>query len=233
MAVGKRRIRVGETGKGKLAVVIHRMVGSVNLQELSPTFMTSSTRFIKAFKEFDAYNSGDPNVEEFEGRAYPKELLYALRMTEQLDHFAPESPEEIQLAVRCQHIGRWEIPRSSYPMDRKGYLQWRNTLKFHHAKIASEILEKCGYENEIIEKVKFLLLKKELNKDAGTQLVEDVICLVFVHYYLDEFASRHEDEKVIDILKKTMKKMSPRAIEQVGKLPLREKIKVLIGSAAQ
>lgn len=195
--------------------------------------MTPSIRFIKAFEEFDAYNSSDPNVEQFEGRNYPKELLYALRMTEQLEHFAPESPEEIRLAVRCQHIGRWEIPRNSYPMDRKGYLQWRNTLKFHHAKIASEILTRCGYEQEVIEKVKFLLLKKELNKDAGTQLVEDVICLVFVHYYLDEFASRHEDDKVVDILKKTMKKMSSRAIEQVGTLPLPDKIKVLIGKAAQ
>lgn len=195
--------------------------------------MTPSTRFIKAFEEFDAYNSSDPNVEEFEGRVYPKELLYALRMTEQLERFAPESPEEIRLAVRCQHIGRWEIPRSSYPMERKGYLQWRNTLKFHHAKVAGEILARCGYESELIEKVKFLLLKKELNKDASTQLVEDVICLVFVHYYLEEFASRHEDEKVVDILKKTMKKMSSRAIGQVGALPLPDRIKMLIAKAAQ
>lgn len=194
--------------------------------------MNNSEQYSKAIQDFDTYNSSDPNKEEFEGRIYPKELLYAIRMTEQLDKFAPTSPEEIRLAVRCQHIGRWEIPRNSYPMDKKGYLQWRNTLKFHHAKVAGAILEGCGYESELIEKVKFLLLKKELTKNGGTQLVEDVICLVFVHYYLEEFASRHDDDKVIDILKKTMKKMSPRAIAAVGNLPLSEKVGALISSAA-
>lgn len=194
--------------------------------------MTVSDRYTKAFQDFDSYNSEDPNKEEFDGRIYPKELLYAIRMSEQLGKFAPSAPEEVKLAVRCQHIGRWEIPRSSYPMDKKGYLQWRNTLKVHHAKVAGTILQGCGYDSELIEKVKFLLLKKELNKNEGTQLVEDVICLVFVHYYLEEFASRHDDDKVIDILRKTMKKMSPRAIAAVGNLPLSEKITTLITAAA-
>jgi hypothetical protein len=136
------------------------------------------------------------------------------------------------LAIRCQHIGRWEIPRSSYPMDRKGYLQWRNALKIHHAKIAGEILKTCGYGDEIIEKVKFLLLKKELNRNAETQLAEDVICLVFVEYYLEDFAAKHDDEKVIDILKKTMKKMSERAIQEVSNIRLSPKITQLISGAA-
>lgn len=189
-------------------------------------------RFKKAIAQFDAYNSNDPHHEEFNSISYPKELLYAQRMSERLDQFAPESPEYLRLAARCQHIGRWEIPRDSYPMDRKGYLQWRNTLKFHHAKIAEQILTSCQYEAEIIDKVKFLVLKKELNRNADTQVLEDIICLVFVQYYLDEFAAKHEDEKIIDILRKTMKKMSPKAIEEVGKISVSEKIKSLIHQAA-
>ena len=117
-------------------------------------------------------------------------------------------------------------------MDKKGYLQWRNTLKFHHAKIAGDILTNCGYDKDTIDKVKFLLLKKELAKNADTQTLEDVICLVFIQYYLDEFASKHDDEKVIDILRKTMKKMSPHAIAEAGKINVSRKIQGLIQQAA-
>jgi hypothetical protein len=188
-------------------------------------------RLEKAFTTFDAYNANDRHQEEFKGQTFPKELLYAQRMTERLNRFAPDAPEYLHLAARCQHIGRWEIPRSSYPMDRKGYLQWRNVLKSHHAKIAEQILLSCRYEPGTIEKVKALLLKKELYTNADTQLLEDIICLVFIEFYLEEFAAKHDDEKVIDILRKTLKKMSPKAIEEAGKIKVSERIAGLIGKA--
>jgi len=196
------------------------------------SFMNRTQQLEQAFSHFDVYNYRDPNTEMWNGKSFPKELLYSIRMSERLEKFAPGSPDHVKLAIRCQHIGRWEIPRNSYPMDRKGYLQWRNALKFHHAKIAGEILKTCGYDNALIEQVQFLLLKKELNRNAETQLAEDVICLVFVEYYLEDFASKHEDEKVIDILKKTMKKMSPRAIQEVQNIRLSPKVAQLITLAA-
>lgn len=172
----------------------------------------------RAFSLFDEYNSNDPNHEEWGGKVYPKELLYALRMSERLNKFAPQAPEYVHLAIRCQHVGRWEIARNTYPMDRKGYLQWRNILKQHHAGLAEKMLQECGYDQHTIERVKFLLLKKELYTNPDTQLLEDIVCLVFVEYYLEDFASKHPEEKVIDILKKTLKKMSPRAIKEAGSL---------------
>ena len=195
--------------------------------------MSEKSKIETAFAYFDAYNSRDPNSETWNGKVYPKELLYAMRMSDHLASFAPGSPEHVKLAARSQHIGRWEIPRKSYAMDRKGYLQWRNTLKIHHAKVAGSILSMCDYDNDTIEKVKALLLKKELNKNPETQLLEDIICLVFVEYYLAEFADQHEDEKVIDILRKTMKKMTPKAIEAVSHIALSSKISKLIGEAAK
>jgi hypothetical protein len=193
-----------------------------------------SDRLTQAFAAFDAYNEKDPNKESFQGKSYPKELLYSLRMTEQLESFAPDSAEYHKLAARCQHIGRWEIPRSKYPMDKKGYLQWRNTLKQHHASIAEKILTECGYDKNIIDIVKFLLLKKQLHTNPDTQLLEDVICLVFVQYYLDDFAEKHqqEEEKVVDILRKTLKKMSARAITEAGKLISSEHCRKLLEKAA-
>lgn len=191
-----------------------------------------SDKLTKAFQAFDAYNKKDPNTETFENNSYPKELLYAMRMTEQLEKFAPDSAEYIKLATRCQHIGRWEIPRTTYSMDKKGYLQWRNKLKQHHAAIAEKILSECGYDNDTIEKVKFLLLKKQLHSNEDTQLLEDIICLVFVDYYLEDFASKHEEEKVIDILHKTLKKMSPRAITKAIDLAQSDHIEELLQKAA-
>ncbi|HEX6226319.1 MAG TPA: DUF4202 domain-containing protein [Chryseolinea sp.] len=192
-----------------------------------------SDRFEKAITTFDAYNLNDPHQDEFEGKLVSKELLYAQRMSKRLNDFYPAAPEYLKLAAHCQHIGRWEIPRESYPMDKKGYLQWRNVLKSHHAKLAEQILVSCRYDDATIEKVKFLLQKKELFTNPDTKVLEDVICLVFIEHYLEDFASKHEPPKVVDILQKTLKKMSPRAIEEAAKIPVSEKIKVLIHQALQ
>jgi hypothetical protein len=193
--------------------------------------MTRNQQLEQAYSQFDVYNYRDPNSEIWNGKSFPKELLYAIRMTERLEKFAPGSPDHIKLAVRCQHIGRWEIPRNTFPMDRKGYLRWRNALKVHHAKLAGDILQVCGYDEATIGKVKFLLLKKELNRNPETQLVEDVVCLVFVEFYLQDFADKHDDEKVVDILKKTLVKMSPHAIEEVSRIALNPKVSQLISMA--
>jgi hypothetical protein len=187
-----------------------------------------STKLQEAFKAFDAYNSRDPHTEAVANGTFPKELLYGQRMTARLNLYEPDAPEYLQLAARCQHIGRWEIPRDTYPMDKKGYLQWRSAEKFHHVKIAEPILKNCGYDDETIEKVKFLLLKKELATNEDTQLLEDVVCLVFIEHYLSDFASQHDDDKVVDILRKTIKKISARCLEEASKLKASDKIQGLL-----
>ena len=188
-------------------------------------------KFTRAIEAFDAYNSKDPNLEVDNGKPYPKELLYAMRMSQRLNAFAPEAPDYLQLAARCQHIGRWEIPRSKYPMDRQGYLKWRNELKRHHATIAEGILRECGYDSNTIELVKFLLLKKQLQTNPETNLLEDVICLVFLEHYLDDFTTKHEEAKIVDILKKTLKKMSPRAVQEAPGVVRTEAMRNLLEKA--
>lgn len=191
--------------------------------------MTSTEQLQQAFAAFDLYNSKDPNTETYNGVTYPKEVLYGQRMTARLNAYAPQASIALQLAARCQHIGRWEIARNSYPMDKKGYLQWRSFEKMHQAKIAEQLLTECGFDQETIEKVKFLLLKKELTTNDETKTLEDVICLVFIEFYLDDFAAPHDDEKVIDILKKTIKKMTPHALEEASKIKVSERMGRLIG----
>ena len=168
----------------------------------------STTKFQNACQWIDAENAQDPNIEIHESISFPKELLYSNRMFEKLMDFYPSASEEVQIACKAQHICRWKIARDTYPMDRVGYLKWREDLKKFHAKTTAEILEKAGYERSFIERVFFLIEKKLLKKDAETQLLEDVVCLVFMEFYLDPFVQKHETEKLKNIILKTWNKMS-------------------------
>ena len=193
--------------------------------------MPTSNKLDEAFKKFDAANSKDPNTEEYKGKSYPKEVLYAMRMSDQLNKFAPKASEALRLTARCQHICRWEIPRESYEMNRVGYLKWRQELKKFHAETAASILEEVGYDQETIAKVSFLLEKKQLKKNEETQTLEDVICLVFLEHYFEPFSKEHPDDKLIDILQKTWRKMSDKGQEAALKLPLSENAVRLVTKA--
>ncbi|AZQ59237.1 DUF4202 domain-containing protein [Maribacter sp. MJ134] len=193
--------------------------------------MSASNRLQRAFHLFDEANQQDPNTEVFDGKTYPKELLYAQRMTMQLNSFEPNASEALQLTARCQHICRWEIGRDSYEMNREGYLRWRQALKKFHAEKAAAILTEVGYTEEIISKVKFLLEKKQLKKNEETQTLEDVICLVFLEHYFEPFAEKHPEEKTIDILQKTWRKMSKKGHGAALQLPLSENSINLVSKA--
>ena len=182
--------------------------------------MASTDKLLLAFQQFDEANKQDPNTEVFEGTTYPKEVLYGIRMTERLNAFDPNASEALRLTARCQHICRWEIPRESYEMNREGYLRWRQELKKFHATKAASILEDIGYDKETIDNVKFLLQKKQLKKNEETQTLEDVICLVFLEFYFEPFAHKHPEDKTIDILQKTWRKMSTKGQEAALELPL-------------
>jgi hypothetical protein len=193
--------------------------------------MAESSKLLKAFQLFDKANEQDPHTEVWSGKDYPKELLYARRMTEKLNDFAANPSEALQLTARCQHICRWEIPRESYEMNRSGYLRWRQDLKKFHAKKASVILKEAGYDQETIEKVAFLLEKKQLKRNEETQTLEDVICLVFLEFYFDAFAKEHSEKKLIDILQKTWRKMSDEGHKAAHRLPLSKTAVDLIAKA--
>ncbi|MDT0650177.1 DUF4202 domain-containing protein [Autumnicola edwardsiae] len=192
-------------------------------------------KFDEAIKLIDEKNSKDPHKEVYEGETYPKELLYSERMTKQLLEFEPEASEELQIAARAQHICRWQTPRDEYPMTRVGYLHWRNDLKKKHAAITGEILEEVGYDQDFIDRVSFLVQKKKIKKDEETQALEDVICLVFLQYYLSDFEAKlkddNKDDKMVDIIRKTWAKMSPKGHEAALKLALPDKTAALVTRA--
>lgn len=176
------------------------------------------TPFQNASVWIDAENAQDPNSEIYQSKTYPKELLYSNRMYERLMDFHPNASEEVQIASKAQHICRWKIARETYPMDRVGYFKWREELKKFHAETTAKILVKSGYSQEFIDRVSFLIEKKLLKKDEETQLLEDVICLVFLEYYFDPFVQKHDREKMKNIVLKTWNKMSDNGHEAALKI---------------
>ena len=189
------------------------------------------TRFETAIALIDKANSEDINTFEVAGINYPKELLYSQRMTRKLLQFEPNASKALQIAARAQHICRWKIARDEYPMDRVGYLKWRETLKKMHGDLTADILRQVGYDDQFTDRVKAIILKKLMKKNEESQTLEDTICLVFLDYYFEEFAAKHNDEKIIDILKKTWVKMSDKGHEAALKLPFSEKSLALVKQA--
>jgi hypothetical protein len=192
---------------------------------------TSQSRFAAAIAAFDDANRADPNLVDLAGEPAPKELLYARRMTGWLIRLAPDASEALRLAVRAQHIRRWESPRGDYPKDRAGYLEWRSGLARFHARVAGEILESVGYDAETTARVQALMRKQRLKRDPEVQTLEDVACLVFLENYFADFSTRHDREKIIGILRKTWAKMSPAGHDAALGLDLDEAARALLDEA--
>ncbi len=194
--------------------------------------MTSTGRFGRAVERFDAANAEDPNRERVDGEEHPKELVYARRMTARLDRFRPDAPEAVRLAVRCQHIRRWTIPRADYPAGREGYRRWRTDLARFHAETAAGILRDAGYGEDVVARVGTLLRKERLKADPDVQLLEDVVCLVFIEHYLAGFAPKHDEEALAGVLRKTWRKMSDDGRRAALALDLPENLRLLVERAA-
>ena len=195
--------------------------------------MSETDRFQQAIHSIDEANREDPSSEVVDGVTHAKELLYGMRMQKWVEELDPDAPEALRIAARSQHIRRWEIPRSDYPMDRKGYLRWRTTLYGFHADKASEILRAVEYDDETIERVRALLQKRNLRTDADVQTLEDAAALVFLEHHLDDFLTRDDigDEKAIAIIRKTWKKMTERGHEAASALELSPESTALLEEA--
>ena len=197
----------------------------------------SDTTFEKARNLIDQANSEDPNkVIDSENKEWPKELLYSYHMSDMLQRFAPDTDDEMKLAIQAQHIQRWKSPRSDYPMDRKGYHQWRTALYTFHAETLAKLMQQSGYADDSLDRVKQAVGKKALKKNPDTQLLENIAALVFIEHYMLEFAGKHpeyDEKKWIDIIRKTWRKMSEQAQQFAlsGSIQLPESLIPLIQKA--
>ncbi len=178
-------------------------------------------RLTAALAAIDAANEGDPHTIVVEGLERPKEITHAVMMTRWVRRLSPACSDAQLIAARAHHLRRWAIPRDDYPRDRAGYLRWRSALRRQHATDVAEIMRRSGYGSDEIDRVQAIVRKQGLGRDPEVQVHEDALCLVFLETQFDALAAQlADDDKMVDILRKTAKKMSPEALEAAGGLHL-------------
>lgn len=200
------------------------------------TMASPTQRFDAVIAEIDAANASDPRTVAIGGGTRPFELVYAERMSERLLQIYPEASELLRIAARAQHIRRWDISRASFPEGRHGYNDWRKACREHHAELVRAIMSRHGYSEEQIGRVAMLIRKEQLKKDKELQALENVVAVVFLEHYFEEFDFKHgdyDDAKVVDIIAKTLKKMSPRGHAAALALALPERTRKLVEAAVE
>lgn len=178
----------------------------------------------------DAANADDPR--RVDGRAF--EIVYAERMSARLAALYPQASDLLKIAARAQHLRRWEIARGAYEEGRRGYNDWRRACRIHHAQLVGDIMRAQGYDDDAIAHVGALIRKEQLKKDPESQALENVVAVVFLEHYFDEFLEKYagyDDAKLIDILGKTLCKMSPKGHAAALALPLPERGRRLVEAA--
>lgn len=162
----------------------------------------------KAISSIDAFNKMDPQIVAFQGAQWPNALLHSKWLYEKILELYPQASSELLVAARSQHIGRWLIPRASYPEGKTGYLNWRKDLAKFHAKTSGEILAREGFDDPFIARVQQINLKENLKLDADVQAMENALCLVFLEHQLEDFMELHDNDKLVTIIRKSWKKMN-------------------------
>jgi len=163
----------------------------------------------------DAANAADPTEESDGQDLRPAALLYGQRMSAELTRICPDASELLKIAARGQHIERWKMPRSSYPEGRVGYLTWRKALAAFHGARVVELMTAAGYPDGDCRRVDTMLRKEGIKRDPEVQLLEDVICLVFLRWYFADFAKGRDPEQIFGIVAKTARKMSAENRQRV------------------
>lgn len=187
--------------------------------------------YARARQLIDAAHGADPKRDRA-GR--PAELVYADRVEAWVSRLVPGAPPLLCLAARCQHLERWSVPRSSFPLGKPGYLAWRRSLYVKQAARAKALLVEAGVAAAAADEVALWVSKSGLKINPGTQALEDAACLVFLENEIEEFAAQHADypaEKFTEIVRKTWRKMSPPAQHGARGLDLPPAIAALVQAA--
>ncbi len=196
----------------------------------------TSPRFDAVIGDIDAANADDPRTTEVDGVKRPYEQVYSERMTARLAAMYPDASEVLRIAARAQHIRRYDIPRANYPEGRNGYNDWRKACREHHGKVVGEIMRRHGYGDDEIARAAMLIKKEQLKKDRDSQALENVVDVVFVEHYIEEFLgkySSYDEDKVLDIVGKTLRKMSPKGHQAALGLPMSDAKRALLMKAVE
>jgi len=189
------------------------------------------TQLQNVLHAIDTINEADINTTVVDGISHPKELLYGQYMSTCLDKYWPNASDNLQIAVRAQHVKRWQLKRIDFAIGKQGYLTWRKELGVFHAATAKAIMLEFAYGENDAETTAAIIRKEKLKSNSESQTLEDVACLVFLQYYFDAFAAKHKEEKIIRIVQLTWRKMSTQGQEIALSLSLPPHLAQLVGKA--
>ena len=185
----------------------------------------------RAFAEIDAAQADDPNTIVVRGTQQPKEVGHAALAVEWVRQLRPDASDALLLAARAHHLRRWEVPRESQPPGRAGYLKWRTGLERHHADISGRVLADLGVDADTIARVQDIIRKRRLKSDPEVQVFEDALCLVFIETQFAELAGKLEEHHMVDVVAKTLEKMTEAGRTAALSLPLDDEAVRLVGLA--
>ena len=192
----------------------------------------SSARFDAAIAAIDAANADDPTPVTVRGDAQPLALVHGVLAVEWVTRLSPRADEAVLLAARAHHLRRWELPRSQYEAGKAGYLRWKRDQRQRHARDVGVLLAEHGFAADEIAVVQALVQRQGLAAgDVGAQLVEDAACLVFIETQLADVATKLDHDHLVDVIRKTAKKMSPAALAAVAQIPLGTAERALLAAA--
>lgn len=190
-------------------------------------------RLARAIEEIDRVNSADPDRIDDAGRRRPKQVVHAERATYWLHRLVADPSPEQQVAARAHHLRRWELPRTDFEPSRAGYLRWRTEQKRRHVAGVAEILLGVGYDAEFVSRVADIVSKRGLGSDRVVQAHEDALCLVFLELEFDDLADRLGDDHTVEVLRKTIAKMSAEALHLADGVDLSEHGRSLLARATR
>jgi hypothetical protein len=178
------------------------------------TAMTSQydkSPFEQAVGEFDAIGLEDPRQATVGAVTGPYQLMESKVLEEFIRRLVDAPSAALLLACHCQHLARWQFPRSSYPDGREGYLRWRRAASQRSADAAAIIMAEAGIDRAVIDAVVTIVTKRERVNGSDSQWMEDALCLTFLRLDAAAFAVKHDYAMVCRILERTWRKMSEPA----------------------
>ncbi|WP_026301459.1 DUF4202 domain-containing protein [Colwellia piezophila] len=189
----------------------------------------------KTLAAIDEINRQDPNTLLSNGSSQAKELVYGQQMTECLKQYWPEANELLQIAVRAQHIKRWQLERTEFAEGKSGYFQWRIAQGKFHAELTASIMLEHGYNKVQADQCAAIIRKDNLKTNSDSQTLEDVACLVFLMHYFNAFAAKYTEQdneaKIVRIVQLTWHKMSEQAHDIALGLTLPDHLAIIVNKA--
>ena len=190
--------------------------------------MRGLSRFEAAAAAIDAANADDPNRVVVGGVDEPLALAHGRLADGWVQRLGTDADDALRLAARAHHLRRWEVPRTSYPEGRPGYLRWRRDQKARHARDVEALLRAAGYGEGEVARVQSLIRRDHLSTEPDAQVVEDAACLVFIETQLAEMATRLERDHLLDVIRKTGRKMSAAGLAKVTDIDLDDTTRALL-----